>query len=696
MKRTKKTFSDISVFYPENVDEDYVEGVDYNSKIFDSPFTSELSKIYSNYIFEELGEKSGKVLAWSIQIKHIPLLIEIISREDVVFIFLFTKDKECSDMISAVLTLLKLASKCNITKSSSISIEMDGIIYIGIDEIPIRETKRKIAAIVLIDVETSTKLLKIKNMDIVSEDFKGVEIFVQTNEKKISYPSEEEYSEYTTIEDDYKRPKNKKKEISKFLEQEKADIGEIKKSNIEKKKSSEKSKWFSQTIEPEEEEEEEEEEQKIQVKLKGDKYQNIKRVDLTKAHKNHPKKGGWIQVDNGVQNFYLFGTGELSSPPISINKDSHRYKGLLIKYIMELINIFTPFDFDVKLLVTDKYLDLWLQTWTHESFDINNNYETLETVGDTYFGACFETLMYKKYPDITRAELTFLKNNIGSKPSLRQVGWQLNMDQWLRMGEGAVSNTNTAEDIVEAFCATLQIVTNDVLDKLQTGKNNKDINIGPGAGIIMVQAFVEYLFGTVVITDEMFLGSSKTVLNQSVQGIGGSDLEHPAIIENYVNGSKTKTHLHVIDLYWSPEALAFFKENDYPMKRAIAHAEGTSKKAIVDQVYTLAIQNLKKEGYSINFFRDLKNQLQMSIFDSQLVKAVINKARKQLKDPKATIKFYIPRTLNTVNSVTVILRGVVDDGTRNGQIAELAQETNKSGDTNVAKEAVLRKYIEKK
>lgn len=83
----------------------------------------------------------------------------------------------------------------------------------------------------------------------------------------------------------------------------------------------------------------------------------------------------------------------------------------------------------------------------------------------------------------------------------------------------------------------------------------------------------------------------------------------------------------------------------------------------------------------------------MEQFEPSLVKKALDKARKQLKNAKAIIKFYIPRSLNTVNSVTVILEGIVDDGSRKGKITTLQTEVNKTGDTTAAKIAVLNKYI---
>jgi len=698
---SKKSFTDITVFYPDSIKDKLIEyepDLDYDSEVLSSKFTQELSSIYVDYILDNLGEETGKVFAWGLQISHIPLLIELLSREDVALVFAFTRSEDCIDMISAVLTLLGLANKCSIVKSINVKITgLTGIIYIGIDQLPYKistdKTTFDIGGLVLIKT-IDNELLKLtatKKMTLDIKEFKNSSISVQVN-GKAKYPSEDEIDDYQTIESsEYERPKIEKKKPATKITWGK----ENKYSKVEEKKQvtlpvkSEKEKvWFTQTLEKESTTKPGS--QISESIMKGDKYQEVRKVDLRNANKGHPEKGGWIQIDKGVQNFYLFGAEELPSPSPKVDRNLNKFRSDLANYIIQLIEIFNPLDdFDVKKMVSDEYIDLWLQTWTHESFDIDENYETLETVGDAGFAYCFLSFLYRKFPDIDRAELTFVKANIGGKKSLRQVGWALKMDEWLRMGTGTRSNTNTSEDIVEAFCATLQIVTNDIFFKLREESEEEGLDIGPGIGILMINAFVNFLFDTVEFTQEMFLGDSKTTLLQSVQGIAQGE---EALEEEY---EESETHLHKMTLYWSQTALSFFSANEYPMKRLIAKTEAKSKKAASDKLYTLATDNLKIQGYSISWLKNIKNQIKMAQFDQDTVKAVMKKVKKQHGD-KAVIKFYIPRTLNTLAGVTVELQAIVPDGSRKGKIVRLASETNSSGDATIAKAKVLEKYLSMK
>jgi len=717
---------DIDVFYPVG-EVEYEKGIDYNPEVLTSVFTSELSKIYIKYIFEKLGPQPGKVLIWKITITSIPLLLHIIMRKDVSFIFLFTKDEECIKLISNVMTLLKCDNKCSITKSNTVSFtNIPGLIFMGVDELPIIKTLKNTSlinsgvALILIKTQINTLLNLDKNSNFRIETpytMGKVTIIVQlNNDKEIEYS--DEYSNYQSLADtNYKRTVSENKSNNQFLENQRKKIEEerkqleIDKQLLDKEKKKFHKKWFSEKLNENDdsdddgkESDKDEEEQQEDFTIKGDKYHYVKRVDLSLASSKHPKVGGWLQIDNGVQNFYLFGVENLKSPTTVLNrKNTALYGKSLTKFLTDVISFFNPFeDLDIKLLFSDKYIDLWIKTWTHESFDINENYETLETVGDVYFATSFVSYLYDTYPNIDRAEITNLKGNIGSKPSLRQIGWALKFDQWLRMGENANSNTNTAEDIVEAFCATLQIVTNDIL--LGTGldlattsqfvktKSKVAIPAGPGPGIMMIRAFVNFLFSTCVITDEMFMEPSKTALEQSVQGIGG---ENKPINNEYINGSLNKSFLHRMTLTWVDSAMAFFKQNRIRMDRVIARAEGKSKKAVSAQVYTLGILNLKAKGYSMEYFKNLKFQIQMSQFPPGLVDAVIAKAKREF-GPTTHIEFYNPRTLNTMNSVAVFLLAIVKDSTRKGTKHSLAQIINRNNDTNAAKLSALEKYINEK
>ena len=667
---TKKTFKDITVFYPQNED-DYVLNVDFNSSVFESTFTKEISGIYIDYIFEQLQE-GNKVFAWNITLKDIPLVIEILSRNDTAFMFIFTSDIKCMEIVSNVLIFLKLDNKCNVTHSDEINIDMDNVIYIGVDEIPIEKTDNKIAAIVVILInKNDLKLHSNKKMELIEKKFKKTSIFIHKNIKEVKYPLKKEYTEYQSLaESDVKRPEPKKIDVKSFIDKQKKTL------------KPEPPQYYTSTLKVQDNYDEDD------LILKGDKYQDVHRIDLSKAHKNHPVIGGWIQVDDGNQNFYLFGVKHLKSPSEKLDKSSEKYKKELSNYIVALIELFNPYDnIDIKKFVSDKHMPLWIKTWTHESFDIVENYEALETLGDSYFASSLLSFLFEKYNDIDRAEMSALKANIASKGSLRQIGWSLKMDEWLRMGSGAISNTHTAEDIVEAFCATLQIVANDVLVK----NPSDEINIGPNKGITFVRAFIDFLFSSVEISTAMFAGPSKTSLLQSVQGI--LENKEQAIIEDYENGSKTKTHVHKITLTWSDKALDLFRQNRIKIKKFIASGEGNSQKAITDRVYTLAIENLKAQGYPIEFFEDFKYELQMSQFDENILKKVISKARKQLNTNKIKIKFYTPKTLNTKKFVTVMLLAVVDDGSRKGKPIQLAKISSDQNDAIEAKKKLLDLYL---
>jgi hypothetical protein len=335
-------------------------------------------------------------------------------------------------------------------------------------------------------------------------------------------------------------------------------------------------------------------------------------------------------------------------------------------------------------MVSERYKNLWLQVFTHETFDYETNYETLETVGDSAFGYFFNSFLYNKYSDLNRAEITVLKSNIASKSSLRQVSWGLKMDKWLRMGGESISNTNTAEDLVEAFCAVIQMVFNDLYSEQPDFISRK-----PGHGYLILNSFIEFLFNNVTFTDVMFMGSPKMILNQSVQGI----TPNKQIIEIYERITEGKKDIHKIQLCWSDEMIAFFKKEGVKMDDFNISVSSSSKKAASSKAYHNAIDLLNDKGYTIKFLNSLKIKKQMEFFDEKLFRDVKAKANRSYPD-YPEISFYAPKTLNTNNRVTVLLLCTKDDGSRKGKSIKLSMITLQKVELKNAQLQLFHKYLE--
>lgn len=648
--------TDILSFYPEFNTKKYVENIDYNGDVLSSIFTEEISRIISDIVCDDF--KDEKVIIWKVETFHIPLLLQFLKHEKIKFICLHTIDEECIKLISSVVTLLEFNDKCIIVKSFTNTYKTDGLVHISVNGPNIRDSKIHYKQVIL---STTARLFKLPE----SENIKVDSINISYNIDNKSRTLNSKLFEGLNLV--YERPSNNTPE-TKLV------------STLYSKKASNKSEALELKQDVHKEEESSD--------RKGDKHPEIQPVDMKNLSDGTPDKGGWIQIDDGIQNLYIIGADHLSVPPRKIDRASDEYTTLLGDYILSLIDVFFPGveGVDNKLMVQGDNMNLWLQAFTDESFDLDFNYESLETVGDSAFGYFFHSFLYKKYPGIKDSELTALKANVGSKPSLRQISFGFKMDKWVRIGNNLKCTTNIAEDVVEAFCAVLQMVFNNVVTTLSSDESAQDeapsvISSLPGHGYIILNSFIDFIFKDVNFTPAMFLGPAKTALDQSVQGI--TKEKGINAVEGVIKSGNT--HTHTLELFWTDRMMDFFHQMGVTMEQKIIKVESTSKAAASAKAYHKAIEELDKKGQGIDFLNKLKRDRKMKSYDQRILQKVMRKIKKLHPDYYG-LDIYIPKTLCTTKNNTAMLRCKVPNGTterniklhmitvQNSSIAELEKK----------------------
>jgi len=151
-----------------------------------------------------------------------------------------------------------------------------------------------------------------------------------------------------------------------------------------------------------------------------------------------------------------------------------------------LIDVLTPIygeKYSLKLLEEDTF-DIWVNAFTHETFDLNNNYEQLETIGDRVLELPFVRYILNLFPSLTSQEITLIKSKYMSKVFQGTTARKLGFGPWIRIAEG-LPNVSILEDSFEAFFGALDAVGEQKL--------------GPGFGFILTMKFLNYLFKDIVI-----------------------------------------------------------------------------------------------------------------------------------------------------------------------------------------------------
>jgi ribonuclease-3 len=110
------------------------------------------------------------------------------------------------------------------------------------------------------------------------------------------------------------------------------------------------------------------------------------------------------------------------------------------------------------------------QALTHRSYANENphegeNNERLEFLGDAVLGFLVGELLYKRYPDMSEAQLTRLRSALVDERQLAKFATQLGMGDLMRLGKGAIKeggseNPSLLSDALEAYIGALLLDSN--------------------------------------------------------------------------------------------------------------------------------------------------------------------------------------------------------------------------------------------
>jgi hypothetical protein len=136
----------------------------------------------------------------------------------------------------------------------------------------------------------------------------------------------------------------------------------------------------------------------------------------------------------------------------------------------------------INKIINPKTLPMWKKAFTHETIDLNDNYEQLETIGDRVLELTFLKYLLRKFPDLSPQEITELKSKYMSKMYQGTTSRKLGFGDWIRVGND-ISSISILEDVFESFFGALFEICDRVL--------------GDGAGYVMALKFLALIFSDV-------------------------------------------------------------------------------------------------------------------------------------------------------------------------------------------------------
>lgn len=178
----------------------------------------------------------------------------------------------------------------------------------------------------------------------------------------------------------------------------------------------------------------------------------------------------------------------------------------LYKYLHDLLSTFIEKD-KIPAILNKESMKIWKHCFTHITYDPEDNYETLESVGDKVLSYTFKTMLYQKFPDITASELNNLDQHYMSTHLQSIMSAKMGLSNWLRVnGEVPKTSEKIREDLYESFFGTIDTIMIK--------------SYGVGYGVRVCMKFLEKAFDIEFNRD---IEPAKTFVFQIFERLGGRD-----------------------------------------------------------------------------------------------------------------------------------------------------------------------------
>lgn len=139
-----------------------------------------------------------------------------------------------------------------------------------------------------------------------------------------------------------------------------------------------------------------------------------------------------------------------------------KMKPLTPEYMSELkgfiLGILKSLSIDAKAakeLISDELFGkYWLRAFIHEIINANNNYESTETIGDSFLGGAFKFMIYDFDHRVKSNELTNITIIYTKKKTLSDYSRKLGLPKFVILGDVQITQT-IEEDLLESFIGAL-------------------------------------------------------------------------------------------------------------------------------------------------------------------------------------------------------------------------------------------------
>jgi dsRNA-specific ribonuclease len=271
-------------------------------------------------------------------------------------------------------------------------------------------------------------------------------------------------------------------------------------------------------------------------------------------------------------------------------KNTREWKLKILNWVNKMLNRIYPENSEEKLMFLDEEaLKVWTMAFTHESESKEKSYEELEIYGDSVLKLTFTRYLFKRFPDITKREISAYMDRYMSKSFQSNLSKQLGITELIRLGEDQKLNTHISEDCFESFFGALFVLSNEKLAE--------------GLGYINCVNMITSIFNNVYINPDYKYGRPKTQMKEMFEGLGWGTPEEQTS-EFIVNNQK----MNRANISLTLKGLSYLSNYGIRMNKVLAVAESKNKNDALMLAYDMAFDKLKEYKLTREWFENEKKE----------------------------------------------------------------------------------------
>lgn len=432
-------------------------------------------------------------------------------------------------------------------------------------------------------------------------------------------------------------------------------------------------------------------------------------------------------------NLDMFSSLPVPSTPPKLNKynfpESKVWFQGFYEYLKDLMLIIFPEDrrYLIKKILTKETLrDYWIPSFTHKSANPNpgKNYELVEATGDSLYNYCFKFYLSQREPGISESRINNLTQKYASKDFQQEVSKAMKLAEWSISLDIPKDRMDLNEDLLEAFCGTLdrvlfvtgedllgrgsiiiynlmkKIFDNEEFKNETTENTDPDVTYvqqyfaGPGFRIIEKNRYIDLRRPNEIpedIWEKIVSNMNKTLKSNDLNPviIKKDTLNRKGIIEEdkLLPDGKVIYTIKILKDYLT-KLKRYGIEVDDSKDLLIGKHVGNTKKTAKNMAYKKAKQNMIDLGLTAEFRDDIKREKKKA--DLENLDKVLAKAKKYYPDI-VEVEVYRLKNFKKGNAISSVLYQIIGKDST-GKLIPLKGSTVLSTDKNY-EQGVINDYL---